>query len=139
MGKASHLWKGGRYTKREGYIYVYQPEHPFNIKKYVLEHRLVMEKHLGRYLKKGETVHHKNGIRDDNRIENLELWVTWQPYGQRVEDLVQFVADCYSENVQQKINSKISVSDLEYNVPPTSVEANNLIPIIKEEDWIYPS
>lgn len=55
------------------------------------EHRLIMEQHLGRKLLKNETVHHKNGIRSDNRIENLELWATrHQPYGQRVKDLVEF-------------------------------------------------
>ena len=68
-------WKGGRVTTHEGYIRKYMPEHPNSNHQYILEHRFVMEKKLGRYLTKNEIVHHLNGIRDDNRPENLHVTI----------------------------------------------------------------
>ena len=72
-GKANRSWKGGRISAGMGYIKVYTPGHPNASRNYVLEHRLIMEKYLGRYLAKEEIVHHINGVKDDNRIENLAV------------------------------------------------------------------
>lgn len=73
-GEKSPSYKGGKWII-DGYVSVYDPTHPLaNTRGRVSEHRLVMEKHLGRYLTKDEVVHHINGIKTDNRIENLKLW-----------------------------------------------------------------
>lgn len=66
----------GKYIRNDGYVFVYQPNHPFAMgrSKYVMEHRLVMENKIGRYLKPEEQVHHINQIKNDNRSENLQLY-----------------------------------------------------------------
>jgi hypothetical protein len=65
------------------------------------EHRHVVEQALGRPLEPWENVHHLNGVRHDNRLENLEVWVTRQPQGQRPEDLAAWVVEHYPELVRQ--------------------------------------
>jgi hypothetical protein len=69
------------------------------------EHRLVMEAILGRPLHPWENVHHKNGIRHDNRPENLELWVTQQTKGARIEDLVAWLVDAYPDLVRERLEA----------------------------------
>lgn len=81
--------KNGRILKY-GYVFIFEPTNPNAHKDgYVAEHTKVMAAKLGRPLERYEEVHHKNGIRSDNRPENLELWARGlQPPGSRVSDLV---------------------------------------------------
>lgn len=92
-------WRGGRSHHDDGYyrVRVYEGD-PFismatGRDRQILEHRYVMSQHLGRPLLVSEEVHHLNGVRHDNRIENLELWVRSQPAGQRPEDLVAWARE----------------------------------------------
>ena len=92
--------KGIPYKNSGGYIV------QFVDGKKQLAHRFVMAQILGRALESWENVHHKNGIRDDNRPENLELWVIPQTSGRRAVDLAEWVVETYPELIQEVLARK---------------------------------
>jgi len=102
----------GRWVTPDGYVKLKAPGHPEATKNgWGYEHRMVMSDHLQRPLWPDENVHHKNGDRSDNRIENLELWSRAQPKGQRVEDKLAWafeLIDQYADHpfVQERLKGK---------------------------------
>ncbi len=97
-GASNGNWRGGTVKHRAGYVLRRVPTHPKakTANGYILEHVLVMDELLGRYLVDGENVHHRNGDKDDNRPENLELWIRPQPSGMRASDAVAWARDILS-------------------------------------------
>lgn len=90
-GPGHPAWKGGRYKNTYGYIYIYAPNHPAaNCDGHVLEHRLVLKEKLGRLLLPNEHGHHINGIRDDNRPENLIVLTKSEHSQEHAWDLGRF-------------------------------------------------
>jgi len=91
----NHNWKGGRFKTMDGYVRVLAPDHPFaDIRGYVLEHRLILEQKLGRLLLRTEVGHHLNGIKNDNRPQNLVVATRKHssstmiaPYKERIREL----------------------------------------------------
>jgi hypothetical protein len=94
----------GCHSTRHGYRIVVYQLGGRTVK--IPEHRLVMERMLGRRLQPFENVHHKNGRKDDNRLQNLELWVRPQPTGQRPADLVAWIVQYYPELVDAEMKAR---------------------------------
>lgn len=104
-GKDSPSWRGGMTYHKKGYVMINTPE-----RGYVFEHILVMEEFLGRLLADGETVHHLNGVKDDNRLENLELWTRPQPTGIRAKDAVAWAQEILGLYAPELLHGCISDS-----------------------------
>ena len=108
LGEKSPHWKGGK-TNCLGYTFVYNPKHPFVTKKgYVREHRLVMEKHLGRYLKPKEVVHHINGIKIDNHITNLVLFANEKEHQKSCHKCRECIAWNKGKHLSKEHKEKLS-------------------------------
>jgi hypothetical protein len=100
VGPAQPLRVKGRVNPRkDGYVRLTLPDG-----RRVLEHVLVMERQLGRRLVPPENVHHKNGIGNDNDPSNLELWLKMQPSGQRVKDLMLYIATYHADAMRQMLS-----------------------------------
>jgi hypothetical protein len=100
VGPPKPLFVKGRVKPRkDGYVRLTMPDG-----RRVLEHVLVMEQILGRRLVPPENVHHKNGIGHDNDPGNLELWLKMQPSGQRVEDLMKYIAVYHADAMRQMLD-----------------------------------
>jgi hypothetical protein len=101
-GPENPNWKGGTVNWPGGYLAI-RVDDGDGGRKYVLQHRRIMESHLGRELLPTETVHHKNGDKADNRIENLELRAGRHGKHQTAEDLVQFAVEILERYAPERL------------------------------------
>lgn len=109
---ANGNWQGGRTLGKRGYVLVRTNDHPRAAKSgYVFEHIRVMERSLGRQPCEGETVHHLNGVRDDNRIENFESWTRPPPTGVRVSGAIEWAQSNFRHYDNDAMISSPTITD----------------------------
>lgn len=99
-GDPLHMERRVGTKSKEGYVLLWVDG------KQIRAHRYVMSQILGRDLEPHENVHHKNGIKDDNRPENLELWISDQPPGARMEDLIEWAEELLSKYAPHKLSEQ---------------------------------
>jgi hypothetical protein len=106
IGQNCNFWNGGRTKISTGYYLIKLRNHPYaDTRGYVMEHRIVMEKYLGRYLDPKESVHHINGIKTDNRIENLQLFPNMKEHTSFEKKGVRFT-DQHKQNIAEAQRGK---------------------------------
>ena len=106
-GNPNTVLNDGKTGDKDDYVFIRVTSGNGNLGKYKYEHRLVMEQTLGRELLTTETIHHKNGIRNDNRPENLELWSKSQPPGQRTKDKVEHALEILKQYAPELLKVEI--------------------------------
>jgi hypothetical protein len=108
--------EGSGHINTRGYRVLCKKDHPNvqSAKGWIHEHIVVMSEHLGRPLVKGEVVHHRNGIKHDNRIENLELWHRPHPPGQRVDDKIEWCKEFLAQHGYTIVNQKPQKEESKY-------------------------
>lgn len=114
MPEAGWIYNGS------GYL-VKRAKHPITGRLcYQLQHRFFLEEYLGRKLESHENVHHINGVRDDNRLENLELWSTKQPQGQRILDKLDWAREIIAKyQDEQNLHAKLGTSSVRIDTEST--------------------
>ena len=134
IGKNHPAWRGGRHIDKDsGYVRIKKPNHPnCNMRGYIKEHIFIMSEHIGRPLKKHELVHHKNRIKDDNRIENLELCtIKKHPPGQKVIDMVEFCKEVLFDYKKESLNEECinSIKKGEKNGKKEKIRTNEMFTV----------
>ena len=123
-GEESGNWRGGKYVSKHGYV-VLQPRVGVR-QKQIMEHRQVMEQHLGRQLLPKETVHHRDGCRSNNKLENLELFSSRHSPGQRIEDKIAWAIELlqtYPEFLAKQ----------NYQLTPCTSKPNTIFPALNSK------
>ena len=114
-GKNNPCWKGGKYKTKSGYVYIWKPDHPYaKNHRYIAEHRLVIEKHLKRYLKPSEIVHHIDGDKSNNKLKNLKLFSNMKTHRECHNTLEVVGINLFRKSFIRFVDGKYELNEKEF-------------------------